>query len=96
MSLGVAPQDEEEGFEGYLGGVHYNLQDRESTMSDPKGGMYLGFFANIEADADEAVTEQLAFAVASIAKLHFEAYGFDVEWNGNTNRRLKLTLKEDA
>jgi hypothetical protein len=33
-------------------------------------------------------------AVANLAKLHFEAHGFNVEWNGSLGTCLLLTLKD--
>jgi hypothetical protein len=71
------------GLDDYLGYVHYNVQSREGCQSS--GKLYLGF-------SGEDETAQRA--VANLAKLHFEAHGFNVEWNGSLGTCLLLTLKD--
>ena len=95
---------EKDEYADYLGYMTFNVQSKDSARED--GQIWVGHGAKrlespwkkASAQAEEyqeAAYEQACRLVGFTLKLFFEREGFEVDWNGNSNRKLKLTLKED-
>ena len=69
-----------------VGYAYYHIQDREGL--DANGDLYVGYGARDRSDEQSVILAQQLYML-------FVQDGFLVEWDGTSNRRLKLSWPED-